>query len=196
VLLDVFDQAILILAHLEKIVVFTELLDGPFAVGTEAVVDIFFRPKPLVICAIPSSVIIFINQLLVVKILKISLNGKLVRRICRSDKGIMRNVEPFPKLLELGCQLVAMDLRINACFGRSLLDLLSMFIEPGEKKNIATSQAPVASKHIGGDRGIGVSDMRHVVHVIDRGCDVKGHSSVNSETRDSHPQITQITEKK
>ena len=36
-LLDVFDQAILILPHLEKIIVFAELLDRTFAVGAEAV---------------------------------------------------------------------------------------------------------------------------------------------------------------
>ncbi len=36
-LLDVLDQAILILAHLEEIVVLAELFDRAFAVGTEAI---------------------------------------------------------------------------------------------------------------------------------------------------------------
>ena len=91
-LLDVFDQAILVLSHLEKVVVFADAFDWPFAVGAEAVLDISFRPESLVECAVPSSVIIFINQLLVIKLLKVSLNDKLVRRICRPDKGIVGNV--------------------------------------------------------------------------------------------------------
>src|ERR1044072_29854 len=103
-----------------------------------------------------------------------SLNSKLVRGICRSDKGIVGYVQSFPKPLELGCQLIAMGLRVDAGFGRSLLHFLSMFIEPGEKEDVPASQAPVASEDVGGDRGIGVSDMRHRVHIIDGRCDVKG----------------------
>ena len=95
-------------------------------------------------------------------------------RVCRSDKGIVGNVETFPKCLELGRQLVAMGLRVDAGFGRGLLNFLSMFIEPGEKEDVAASQAPVASEDVGSDGRIGVSDMRHVVHVIDRRRDVKG----------------------
>ena len=81
-LLDVFDQAFLILPHLEEIVVLAELFDWTFAVGTEAVLDIFFGPEPFIKCAVPSSVISLINQLFIVELLKISLNDCLcaVRR--------------------------------------------------------------------------------------------------------------------
>jgi hypothetical protein len=73
-LLDVIDQAILILPHLEEIVVLADAFDGPFAVRAEAILDILFCPESLVKCAVPASVIIFINQLFIVKFLKISLN--------------------------------------------------------------------------------------------------------------------------
>ena len=66
-----------------------------------------------------------------------------------------------------------MGLRVDAGFGRGLLNFLSMFIEPGEKEDVASSQAPVASKDVGSHGGIGVSDVRHVVHVIDRRRDVE-----------------------
>ena len=94
-------------------------------------------------------------------------------QIGRPDEGVVGNVQPFPKGLELGSQLIAMRLRVDAGFGRSLLDFLSMFIEPGEKEDVASSQAPVASEDVGSHGGIGVSDMRHVVYVIDRRCDVE-----------------------
>ena len=93
--------------------------------------------------------------------------------IRRSDEGIVRNVEPFPEGLKLWGQLVAVSLRADAGFGRSLLNFLSMFIEPGQKENLASAQAPVASQNIGGHGRIGVADMRHVVHVINRGRDVE-----------------------
>jgi hypothetical protein len=96
-----------------------------------------------------------------------------MRDIRRSDKGIVRDVEPFPEILKLGCQLVAMDLRVDAGFGCGLLNLLSMFIEPREKENVFPSQTPVASQNIGSHGRIGVADMRHVVHVINRGRDVE-----------------------
>jgi hypothetical protein len=64
-------------------------------------------------------------------------------------------------------------LRGNAGFGRGLLNFLSMFIESSKKEDVASSQAPVASKNVGSHGGIGVSDVRHVVHVIDRRRDVE-----------------------
>ena len=65
--------------------------------------------------------------------------------IRRSDKGIVRNVESFPEVLKLGSQFVAMRLRVDAGFGRGLLNFLSMFIEPGEKEDVSPAQSPVAS---------------------------------------------------
>ena len=73
-LLDVVDQAILILPHLEEIVVLADAFDWPFAVRAEASLNVFLCPKSFVECAIPPSIIIFIYQLFIEKILKILLN--------------------------------------------------------------------------------------------------------------------------
>ena len=88
-------------------------------------------------------------------------------------KASFEMLSRFQSVLKLGGQLVAMGLRVDAGFGCGLLNFLSMFIEPGEKEDIASSQAPVASEHIGGHGCIGMADMRHVVHVVDRRRDVK-----------------------
>ena len=85
--------------------------------------------------------------------------------------------------MELGSQLVAMRLRVDACLGRGLLNFLSMFIEPGEKEDVASSQAPLASKDVGSHGGIGVSDMRYIVHVIDRRRDVEGVRCTHGRTK-------------
>ncbi len=69
-LIDVFDQTVLILAHLEKIVVLADAFDWPFAVRAEASLDVFFCPEPLVKRAVPSSIVILVNQLFVDKVLQ------------------------------------------------------------------------------------------------------------------------------
>ena len=66
-----------------------------------------------------------------------------------------------------------MGLRVDAGFGRGLLNFLSMFIEPGQKEDITSTQPPVASQNIGGHGCIGMADVWHVVHVVDGRCDVK-----------------------
>src|SRR5215467_3763258 len=103
------------------------------------------------------------------------------------DKGIVRDVQAFPKLLKLRGEFVAVRLRIDAGLRRGLLDFLAMLIETGEEKDIASSKAPVASQYISGDGGVGMADMRHVVDVIDRSCDVElvliAHSSASKDNR-------------
>ena len=93
-LLDMFDQAILILAHLEEVIVFTEPFHWAFAVGAEATDDIFFSPESFVKRAIPPSIVSLINQFVVVKLLKVLLNNFFMLLIGRSDEGIVRDVEP------------------------------------------------------------------------------------------------------
>ena len=100
-LLDVFDQAILILPHLEKIVVFAESFYGTFAIGAETIGDIFLSPKPLIKRAIPSGIVSLVNQFAVVKLLKISLNHFLVLTVGGSYESVIGDVQPFPEVCEL-----------------------------------------------------------------------------------------------
>ena len=97
-LLDVVDQAILILPHLEKVVVFAELARRGVYSPDRARLDIFFGPEPFIERAVPSSVVILINQFLIVELLKVSLNDGFVLEIGRPDEGIVRDVEPFPEV--------------------------------------------------------------------------------------------------
>src|SRR6188472_292760 len=104
--------------------------------------------------------------------MKVSLNDCLVRSIRRSDECIVRNIQAFPEMLKLRGELVTMRLRIDSRLYRGLLHLLSVLVEAGQEKDIMSTEPPIARKHIGGDGRIGVSDMRDIVHVIDRGSDV------------------------
>ena len=63
--------------------------------------------------------------------------------------------------------------------GRGLLDLLPVLVRAGQEEDVVAVQPLEARHHVGGDRGVGVADMRRTVHVIDRGRDVDslGHWS-------------------
>lgn len=66
-----------------------------------------------------------------------------------------------------------MHLRVNAGFGSGLLHFLAMFIETGEKEYFASTQSPVARQDVSRNGGIGVSDMRDIIDVVNRGGDVE-----------------------
>ena len=69
---------------------------------------------------------------------------------------------------------VDMGLRIDAGVVRRLLDLLAVLIGAGQEEHVVAVQ-PLEPRHdIGRDRGVGVTDMRRAIHIIDRGRDVEG----------------------
>mgnify|MGYP000863211331 CR=1 FL=1 len=176
---DVPMQLFLILAHLEEIIVLTQLLDRALAVRAEPADDIFFRPEPFVERAIPTRVVCLVNQLLIEELLKISLNHGLVGFVGGADEGVVGNVQPIPEVCKLRCEAVAVRLGIDAGLRGGLLHFLSVFVETGQEKYVASTQSPVAREHIGGDGGVGMTDVRHVVDVVDRCRDVEGVASAH-----------------
>jgi hypothetical protein len=55
----------------------------------------------------------------------------------------------------------------------SLLDFLPMFISAREKKDFIAFEAFVTCNNIRRDGGVGMAYMRDIVHVINRGSDIK-----------------------
>ena len=74
-LLDVVDQAVLILTHFEEVIVLADAFDWPFTIRAETSLNVFLCPESFVGCAIPSSIIIFIYQIFTENIVKILLNN-------------------------------------------------------------------------------------------------------------------------
>ena len=158
-------------------------LDGALTVRTETGLHVFFGPKPFIERAVPSGIRILVDQLLVVELLQASLNHRFVLRIRRPDEGVIRDIQLLPESLKLRGQLVAVDLWIDAGFGGRLLHFLTMFIEAGEKKYLAPAQAPVARQHVCRYGGVGMTDMRDIVDIVNRGGDVKRIFVHHSEAR-------------
>ena len=88
-------------------------------------------------------------------------------------KASLEIFETFPELFKLRGESIAMRLRIDSSFGRRLLNFLTVFVQAGQKEDVPSSQSPVARQHICRDGRVRVTDMRHVVDVIDGSRDVK-----------------------
>src|SRR5437867_5220053 len=121
--LDVRDQPLLVLAHPEEIVRLAELLDRPLALRTQAADDIFLSPEPFVEGAVPARIGPLINLAFVIQLLQRLLHYPRMARLRRTDKVVVRDVQPFPQVHELRSQPVTMRLRRNPGSGRRLLNL-------------------------------------------------------------------------
>ena len=134
--LDVFDQPVLVLAHLEEVVALAESFDRPLAVRTQPIHDILLRPEPLVEGAVPAGVVGAVDQILVKQRLERLLDIGLVFRIRGADEGVVGNVQPLPEGLELRRQTIAVRLRVHRRLLRGLLDLLAVLVEAREEEDV------------------------------------------------------------
>ena len=56
---------------------------------------------------------------------------------------------------------------------------LAVLVGAGEEEDVLAALAVVAREHVGGDRRVGVAEMRLGVHVVDRGGDVEAHGRLS-----------------
>ena len=92
----------------------------------------------------------------------------------RADEVVGAEAHLGHQIAERLAHLVGEGLWRQACRFRGLLDLLAVFVRAGEEMDVAPVKPHEASQHITGKRGVGVPDMGHVVHVVDRRSDVIG----------------------
>ena len=66
---------------------------------------------------------------------------------------------------------------------RRHLDRLPVLIGPGQEENVLPPLAHVAGEHVGGQRRVGVAEVRLGVDVVDRGGDVIAHRRASRPVR-------------
>ena len=167
-------QPLLEPAHAKEVITFAELFHRPLTIRTAAVVHVLLRPEPFVERAIPAGVFRTIDEVGVIQLLEESLDHGLVPGIRRANESVVGNGELLPKGLKFRGQPVAMLLRGNSGFGRGLLDFLPVFVQARQKKDLFPEESMPACQHVRRDGGIGMPDVRHVVHVVNRRGDVEG----------------------
>jgi hypothetical protein len=89
------------------------------------------------------------------------------------DEIIVSDVQPLPQIQKTGSHFIAMSLGIDSPFFSRLLDFLTMFIQPGKKKNLFPGRTMKAGQYVCQNRRIGMTNMRFVVHIVDRCGDIK-----------------------
>jgi len=82
------------------------------------------------------------------------------------DKGVVSDIELFPKDAEISYHEVSMVLGSPPFFCRSLFDLLSVLICSCQEKNLAPGQSVSAGENISSNRCIGMPDMGDVVYIV------------------------------
>ena len=92
--------------------------------------------------------------------------------IGRANEVVVRDIDGVDQgapgtLDEAVCPLLGAD----AVRGRGAQNLLAVLIGTSEKPGVVARLAVPAREHIGRDLGVGVPDVRGVVHVEDRGGD-------------------------
>ena len=95
-------------------------------------------------------------------------------RLGRADEVVVAEVHRLDEVAERLADLVGEGLRRQAGRRRRLLDLLAVLVGAGQEVDVAAVEPHEAGQHVAGERRVGVPDMRHVVHVVDRRGDVIG----------------------
>ena len=91
----------------------------------------------------------------------------------RPDEVIIGEIHAGCQIPKILADTVGKGLRRHALVCRGFLDFLAMFVGTGEKHHLKPVEAFEAGQHITGKGRVGVADMRLVIHVVDRCCNVK-----------------------
>jgi hypothetical protein len=84
-----------------------------------------------------------------------------------ADEGVVRDLELLPELLEVPDEQIGMLLGGPSPLLRRFLHFLAVLVRAREKEDRIAQEAMIARQHVRRDRGVGVADVRYVVHVVD-----------------------------
>ena len=93
-----------------------------------------------------------------------------------ADEIVVRAVHALDHGLEARHVALEQLVRRQPFLGAGLLDFLAVLVGAGEEIDVVAVEPHEAGDGVGGDRLIGVADMRRAVRVGDRGGDVEGLS--------------------
>jgi len=91
-----------------------------------------------------------------------------------ADEAIARDVQPGDHLPEIARHFVRQRARLDPAVARGLDHLEAMLVRAGLEAHVAAHLALVARDRVGGDRLIGMADMRAAIGIVDRSGDVEG----------------------
>ena len=166
--LDVREDTVGIVRHLEEVGVFLDLRHLAPTVGALAVYELALRPIALARRAVKPLVLALVDVALLVDAAEDLLHDALVALLGRADKIVVRDVELLPKPLKSRNDLVDVGKGRHALLLCLLLDLLPVLIASREKEHIVIGQPLEARDSVGDRRAVRVPDMQLRARVVDR----------------------------
>ena len=165
--LDVGQQRLLVPGHAEEVAGFLELLGGPVAVRAVALHELVLGPERLAGGAVPVLVLPQVDVAVVLDPAEEFLHRLPVRRLGGAHETGVGDVEHFPQVLEAGHHPIGQVDGALAPLGGRLLHLLTVLVGAGEEEHLPSGRALVAGQGVAGHGGVGVTDVGHVVDVVD-----------------------------
>ena len=167
-------QPVAVLLHAEEVVAFAAQ-DRRVAVLRQLAVDqLVLSHVAFLADRVQPFVLAVVDVARVVDALQDGAHHALVALLGGADEVVVGDVERLPRIAEAAADLVDERLRLPAGFGGGVVDLLAVLVGAGEEPGVVAVRAVPARQEVGGHRGVGVTDVRLVVHVVDRGGDVAG----------------------
>jgi hypothetical protein len=111
----------------------------------------------------------------VVHALQYLLDAGLVLLVGGADEEVVGALQPRHQRLEALGIAIRQLLRLQSLRARRVGDGLAVLVGAGQEEHVLPALAHVAREHVGGDRRVGVTQVRLGVDVVDRGGYVKGH---------------------
>ena len=173
IVLDILDESVGILAHLEEICLFLGAGHLTSAVGAFAINQLCFCEEGLAGYAVPALVFVFIDIALVVQLLEDVLNGLFVVGIGGTDEVIVGGIHAVPDAADVACHVVNVVLGGDPCCLCQFFDLLTVFIGTGHEENVITALTLIAGNGVGHNDFVGIADMRLTGRIGDRRCQIK-----------------------
>ena len=173
VVLDVLDQSVGILAHLEEVSLLGCLDQLSAALGALAIGYLRIGIEGFVGRAIPALVVSLIDIALLVESLEDLGHSGDVIVVGGADEVVVACTHAVKNGLDLACYVVHVLLRRDACFLGAVLDLLAVLVRAGAEENVVAALSLIAGNRVGHDDLVGVAEVRLLGCIRDRGRDIK-----------------------
>ena len=167
-------QLLLVRTHLEEVVLFLEPFHRAVADGVALVlVEFVFAEEAFFADGVPALVFLRVDFSLVPELLQAFLHKSLVFGHGGADKEVVTDTHLLPKVFEAVVVFVHVFLRGHAALVGSALHLLTVFVSTGQEEGLVAKNLVKAGEDVRQHGGVGVPDMGGVIHVINRGSNVK-----------------------
>ena len=167
IVLNVFQDGVGILGHLEEIRLFRNFFNWTMTVGTMPVfVELKFRPIRFAGRAVKPRVFALVDVAFVADAAENFLNNCMMTRLTGTNKIIIGNFHAPPQFLEAVNNFVDVLNRRYVVSLRRALNFLSVLVRTRQEKNFVASKSFKACNGVGNRRAIRVPNVKFCARII------------------------------